>query len=170
MTHGIALLIIVLLGGFVNRFRGGWLGSQLGTGTQTARAIFAGIMGIFVALAYGSWPLLLTVIAWEIGEFLPNGDYLGMTSVWQFAEATAVGLGNVCLVAVGIYFLDSHWTWWPLIIAGGMKGVVYYVANYKLSWWPTGIPGFSAGAEMAEFIFGAVLCLGIAVGGVLASL
>lgn len=159
MIHYLILALIFLLSGPANRFRGGWLPTGH---TQIARAVFALIMGIFCTLAFSSVLGLVTILAWGICEFLPNGDYLGAASVWQVLEATGVGIGNVLLPVVSIYFLN-HRLAIPLLIAGASKGAVYYIANHKNSWWPLGkIQGWSKGAEMAEGMFGWALGAGIA--------
>lgn len=167
--HAVLFIAIVVLGGFVNRIRGGLWGTQIDTeiaavdggrkpGTQLARIIFAVVMGCFTALVFGNPWLLLTIFAWELGEFLPNGDYLGLSNIAQFGEADGVGLGNVLLTCVAIFFV-THLFAWPLAVAGLLKGTVYYVANKMPG--PTLNIGFNPGAEMAELLFGMVLCAGL---------
>lgn len=154
--------------GFVNRVRGGLFGTELSVipwwGTQAARAFFAIIMALSCAVAYDNFWMVLSAPLWFLCEFLPNGDYLGMTSVWQFVEATCVGIGNVLGPVVLIYFaMHSWWAMAALLLAGALKGCCYYAAKYVPS--VGNNIGFNTGAEMAEFLFGCVLGTGIVLGG-----
>ena len=168
----IALVLpLILLGGILNRVRGGYLPTG---STQLARVIFA--IGMAVLMMLVTWLvqpsaavafMLLSAPLWLACEFLPNGDYLGMTSVGQFVEATAVGVGNVLLPAGLLYGLTYlhlfNGIWWVLLVFGGLKGIVYWISNDESSWWPLGsVPGFSKGAEMAECLYGLVLVAGLA--------
>lgn len=167
----IALVVpLILLGGILNRIRGGYLPTG---STQLARVIFA--IGMTILMMLVTWLvqpsaavfwMLLSAPLWLVCEFLPNGDYLGMTSVWQFLEATAVGIGNV-LLPTGLLYAMSYFhlysgLWWVLLIFGSLKGVVYWISNDENAWWPLGsVQGFSKGAEMAECLYGLVLVSGL---------
>lgn len=170
----IALVLpLILAGGLLNRVRGGLWGGQLKIGTQGARILFAIGMAVLMALitrlvqpsAAAFW-MFLSAPLWLACEFLPNGDYLGMTSIWQFLEATAVGIGNVLLPAGLLYALGYfhlfNGFWWLLLVFGGLKGVIYWISNDESGWWPLGnVQGFSKGAEMAECLYGLVLVSGL---------
>lgn len=147
-------LTLIPVAGLLNRVRGGFLPTG---STQLARAIFALGMGAMLAFAHLDPWLLLSIPLWFAGEFMPNGDYLGMTSWLQFLEATAVGVANVLLPALLAFWLGYQVATVALMIAGALKGVCYLVAKYI----PSKIPGFQQGAEMAELLFGLVLGAGV---------
>lgn len=147
-------LTLIPVAGLLNRVRGGYLPTG---STQLARAIFALGMGAMLAFAHLNPWLLLSTPLWFAGEFMPNGDYLGMTSVWQFLEATSVGIANVFLPALLVGWLGNHIGAGVLVGAGALKGGCYLVAKYI----PSKIQGFQQGAEMAELLFGLVLGAGV---------
>lgn len=147
-------LALIPVSGLLNRVRGGFLPTGH---TQVARAIFAVGMGVMLALGQHDWRLLTTIPVWFVGEFAPNGDYLGMTSVWQFLEATSVGIANVFLPALLMGWLGYHFAAVALVAAGALKGVCYLVAKFI----PSKITNFQQGAEMAELLFGLVLGVGV---------
>jgi len=122
-----------------------------------ARGIFATGMGISAWWATGDWHCLATGPLWELCEFLPNGDYLGASNLWQDLEATGVGEGNVLLPCVCLFYLGHHNTAIALGICGALKGMIYWLAN-KI---PSTLPNFRQGAELAELLQGLALGLGL---------
>jgi hypothetical protein len=154
---------------FLNRVRGGLFGpvvicisnaikALFGVppskgATQLARAIFAIGMGVAMWAATNNILMLVSILLWVACEFLPNGDYLGASNIWQDLEASAVGIGNVSLPALLFAFTGRPVAAGALIIAGICKGPLYKLAQYI----PSKISGFQQGAEMAEFLFGMIL-------------
>jgi hypothetical protein len=149
------VLLSTLFGGFLYRHRGGFLPTHH---TQLARIDFS----LGMAALCGAWTLdpwmALAAVAWMVGCFAPNGDWMGIQNARQIVWGVYSGLINVGPVVVLSAAL-GHWRLAvSLLVAGALKGPVYLAAKYLPDWQ---IPQFHRGPEMGEALFG--LCLGVAV-------
>jgi hypothetical protein len=149
-------LLIPLFTGFLNRFRGGFLPTG---STQLARGIFSAGMSLVLLLMTGSWIAALAALPmWFVGLVIyGNGDWMGVVNTSQMWMGTLSGFINVMLIVVVLALGGFYGTAFTLLVAGLLKGPLYYVANRT----PLQIPNLREGPEVGEALFGVALGFGL---------
>lgn len=160
----ILLTFYTLLGSFMFRFRGGLFGETLkkipGWGTLTTRLVWSLFMVLPAFYASYGFPYLAgisLIVAW----------YVGIAPGWQSSQYMQDGLNSLLLLSLrGLWLVLPativYHTFYttnliPIILAGFLQGPTYYLAQ-KLFRDRYGIGGAN---EMAEWMYGAIISLGL---------
>jgi hypothetical protein len=158
MIDALAVAAAALLGGFLNRVRGGlW---RLPS-TQAGRAIFAFGAGAVAGLELGE-PWALAVAPCLFLALLPGwGEFtdLGRMGGDPLEDAARLaGRGAVLGVAMAGPVYLAQGSPWPVLAAG-----IAMPACYELGWrTPIEATGFARGPEIAEVYFGAAIFAALA--------
>lgn len=174
MTTLLALLTVVVCGlGF--RIRGGlWntvIERHVHWGSTTARLVsWALPVTLCVAVWYTlPWYMLISMfVAVWAGCLLPWYGSIDMARIegdWHTDAVNMTWRGALWCVPMSVVFV---WTglWMPaaLCLASGALMAVWYEIGWRI---PSKVPGFQAGPELGELIFGCVLGLALVLGAIL---
>ena len=155
----ITIFIAMLLGGFANRIRGGWLGEKINKiipewGATKSRIFFGLIVSLIMFFFNDNYYSFLYIPclwgSYAIAGWFKSGSMEGLK---EFIKMTFRGiLFSLCLAPM-LYF--SLITILQLILIAIALPICYFIGNRL----PIKIKNFYMGMELAEFIFGMVLIL-----------
>lgn len=163
IEYGLVALYAVA-GSFMFRFRGGLFGETLkkipGWGTLTTRlvwSLFMALPAFYVSVGVPYVAIASLIVAW----------YVGIAPGWQSSQYMQDGLNSLLLLSLRglwlvfpaaiVYHAFYTTNLIPILIAGMLQGPTYYLAQ-KLFRDKYGIGGAN---EMAEWMYGFVLSLGL---------
>ncbi len=155
-----------IIGGLLNRWRGGWGPNPFGSGTTIRRVLFSVATAAWATVLLGaSWWAPVFALAFWVGLMPGWGRWMDLGRNngewdWDFAMLSLRGLFLTALPAVPLYFWPGHDLSATLLFAGcGLFMGVCYELAYRI---PSRVKNFQRGPELGEVVFGTWIWLVLA--------